>query len=75
LQTDYVYLYQLHSPSAQFMQSAAFVEALGTLEKLKGHAKIRFYGVATEVPEDAPFCLAAHVDLESSRADALRVDS
>jgi aryl-alcohol dehydrogenase-like predicted oxidoreductase len=59
LQTDYVDLYQLHSPGASFMQSNAFGEALQTLEKLKSHGKIRFYGVATEVPEDAPFCLSA----------------
>jgi len=59
LQTDYVDLYQLHSPSAQFMQTAAFGEALETLEKLKRQGKLRFYGVATEVPGDAPFCLSA----------------
>ena len=59
LQTDYVDLYQLHSPRAPFMQSAAFGEALETLEKLKGQGKLRFYGVATEVPQDAPFCLSA----------------
>lgn len=59
LQTDYVDLYQLHSPSAQFMQSTAFGEALESLEKLKRQGKIRFYGVATEVPGDAPFCLSA----------------
>jgi len=59
LQTDYVDLYQLHSPGPSFVQSAAFGEALQTLEKLKAQGKIRFYGVATEVPEDAPYCLAA----------------
>lgn len=59
LQTDYVDLYQLHSPRAPFMQTDAFGEALQTLEKLKGQGKLRFYGVATEVPEDAPFCLSA----------------
>ncbi len=59
LQTDYVDLYQLHSPRAPFLQSAAYGEALETLEKLKGQGKIRFYGVATEVPEDAPLCLSA----------------
>jgi aryl-alcohol dehydrogenase-like predicted oxidoreductase len=59
LKTDYVDLYQLHSPGAPFMQSNAFGEALQTLEKLKGQGKLRFYGVATEVPEDAPFCLSA----------------
>jgi aryl-alcohol dehydrogenase-like predicted oxidoreductase len=59
LQTDYVDLYQLHSPRAPFLQSAAFGAALETLEKLKGQGKLRFYGVATEVPEDAPLCLSA----------------
>jgi aryl-alcohol dehydrogenase-like predicted oxidoreductase len=59
LRTDYVDLYQLHSPSASFMQSPAFGEALGTLEKLKGQGKLRYYGIATEAPQDAPFCLSA----------------
>jgi len=59
LQTDYVDLYQLHSPGPPFLQSNAFSEALGALEKLKTQGKLRFYGVATEVPEDAPFCLSA----------------
>jgi aryl-alcohol dehydrogenase-like predicted oxidoreductase len=59
LKTDYVDLYQLHSPNAIFMQSSGLGEALQTLDRLKAHGKLRFYGVATEVPEDAPFCLAA----------------
>jgi aryl-alcohol dehydrogenase-like predicted oxidoreductase len=59
LQTDYVDLYQLHSPGATFMQTDAFGEALLTLEKLKAQGKLRFYGVATEEPADAPFCLSA----------------
>jgi aryl-alcohol dehydrogenase-like predicted oxidoreductase len=59
LRTDYVDLYQLHSPGAAFMQSAAFGAALETLETLKRAGKVRFYGVATEVPEDAPYCLSA----------------
>src|SRR5882757_4709944 len=59
LRTDYVDLYQLHSPGAPFMRSNAFGEALQTLEKLKGQGKLRFYGIATEVPQDAPFCLSA----------------
>jgi len=58
LQTDYVDLYQLHSPRPPFMQSPAFGEALETLAKLKQQGKIRFYGVATEVPEDAPYCVS-----------------
>lgn len=59
LQTDYVDLYQLHSPGAPFLQSNAFGDALETLEKLKVQGKLRFYGIATEAPEDAPFCLSA----------------
>lgn len=59
LRTDYVDLYQLHSPSASFMGSPAFGEALQTLEKLKGQGKLRYYGIATEVPQDASICLAA----------------
>jgi len=59
LHTDYIDLYQLHSPREPFLQSEAFGEALEILEKLKGQGKLRYYGVATEVPEDAPFCLSA----------------
>jgi aryl-alcohol dehydrogenase-like predicted oxidoreductase len=59
LQTDHVDLYQLHSPGAPFLQSNAFGEALQALENLKGQGKLRFYGVATEMPADAPFCLSA----------------
>jgi aryl-alcohol dehydrogenase-like predicted oxidoreductase len=59
LRTDYVDLYQLHSPGAHFMQTNAFGEALQTLEKLRSQGKLRYYGVATEVPEDAPLCLSA----------------
>jgi aryl-alcohol dehydrogenase-like predicted oxidoreductase len=59
LKTDHVDLYQLHSPGATFMQSSAFGEALQLLERLQTQGKVRFYGVATEVAEDAPFCLSA----------------
>ena len=59
LKTDYVDLYQLHSPGAQFMQGSAFIDALQTLDKLKTQGKLRFYGIATETPEDALFCLSA----------------
>jgi aryl-alcohol dehydrogenase-like predicted oxidoreductase len=59
LRTDYVDLYQLHSPRAPFLQTSAYGAALETLEQLKRQGKIRFYGVATEVPEDVPFCMSA----------------
>lgn len=57
LRTDYVDVYQLHSPGQQFMQSAAFDDSLQALEKLKSQGKLRCYGIATEVPEDAVYCL------------------
>jgi len=57
LKTDYVDLYQLHSPRAEFMQTNAFNEALRTLEKLKAQGKIRFYGIGTEGTEDVPATL------------------
>jgi aryl-alcohol dehydrogenase-like predicted oxidoreductase len=59
LRTDYVDLYQLHSPPVPFMHSDAFGATLETLEKLKRQGKMRFYGIATEVPDDAGFCLSA----------------
>ncbi len=59
LQTDYVDLYQLHSPGTPFMHSDAFGEALETLAKLRRQGKLRFFGIATEFPVDAPFCLSA----------------
>jgi aryl-alcohol dehydrogenase-like predicted oxidoreductase len=78
LQTDYIDLYQLHSPSTSFLQSDGFGEALQTLEKLKGQGKLRFYGVATEAPEDASFCLSApgisSVQLSFGLLDLLALD-
>lgn len=64
LKTDYLDLYQLHSPPASFLQSAAFTEALETLETLKRQGKIRFYGVAADTPEDAELCLS-HEEIAS----------
>jgi aryl-alcohol dehydrogenase-like predicted oxidoreductase len=57
LRTDYVDLYQLHSPGAAFMQGDAFGETLETLAKLKSQGKLRHYGIATEVPDEARYCL------------------
>jgi aryl-alcohol dehydrogenase-like predicted oxidoreductase len=59
LQTDYIDLYQLHSPGPPFLKSDAFGDSLQTLEELRAQGKLRFYGVATEVPQDASFCLSA----------------
>lgn len=59
LKTDYVDVYQLHSPRAAFIQTDAFGEALQTLEKLKAQGKLRFYGIGTEGQEDVPAALTA----------------
>jgi aryl-alcohol dehydrogenase-like predicted oxidoreductase len=59
LKTDYVDLYQLHSPSVSFMQSGAFADSLETLERLKSQGKLRYYGIGTEVPSEAPQALEA----------------
>lgn len=59
LKTDYVDLYQLHSPGISFMQSGAFGDSLLALEKLKQQGKLRYYGIATETPDEAPWCVDA----------------
>jgi aryl-alcohol dehydrogenase-like predicted oxidoreductase len=54
LRTDYVDIYQLHSPPAPVIRSGEFIE---TLETLKRQGKIRYYGVAADTAEDAEVCL------------------
>jgi aryl-alcohol dehydrogenase-like predicted oxidoreductase len=54
LKTDYLDLYQLHSPPAAVIQSGAFLE---TLESLKRQGKIRYFGVAADTVDDAALCL------------------
>jgi aryl-alcohol dehydrogenase-like predicted oxidoreductase len=54
LKTDYLDLYQLHSPPSAVLESGEYLEPL---EKLKGQGKIRYYGVSCETTEDALLCL------------------
>jgi aryl-alcohol dehydrogenase-like predicted oxidoreductase len=54
LKTDYLDLYQLHSPPAAVIQVGEFIE---TLERLKMQGKIRFYGISADTVEDALLCL------------------
>jgi aryl-alcohol dehydrogenase-like predicted oxidoreductase len=54
LKTDYLDLYQLHSPSKAVILSGEWLE---TLERLKSQGKIRYYGIATDSVEDALCCL------------------
>lgn len=54
LNTDYLDLYQLHSPPSDVLASGEF---LVPLETLKAQGKIRHFGVAAETVEDALLCL------------------
>jgi len=49
LQTEYIDIYQLHSPPTDVLQRAEFVEAL---ESLRAQGKIRYWGVACEHADD-----------------------
>ena len=54
LKTDYLDLYQLHSPPAATIAGGEYIEVL---EKLKTQGKIRYYGVAVDAIEEAMQCL------------------
>ena len=54
LQTDYLDLYQLHSPPPSVLASGDFVSVM---EELKRQGKIRYYGVSCETEGDALVCL------------------
>jgi aryl-alcohol dehydrogenase-like predicted oxidoreductase len=49
LQTDYLDIYQLHSPPLEVIQRGEFV---ATLDKLKQQGKIRYWGIACDEAED-----------------------
>jgi aryl-alcohol dehydrogenase-like predicted oxidoreductase len=50
LQTDYIDLYQLHSPSLAVLKQDGRV--LGVLEELLGEGKIRAFGISLSSPKD-----------------------
>ncbi len=54
LRTDYIDIYQLHSPSREVLRRAEFVEPL---ERFREQGKIRYWGVACEHAEDVEDCL------------------
>lgn len=54
LRTDYLDLYQLHSPPRSVLERGEFLEPL---EKLQSEGKIRYYGISCETTEDALVCL------------------
>ena len=53
LGTDYLDLYQLHSPPPAVLERGEFIEPL---EQLRREGKIRHWGVACDQPEDALLC-------------------
>ncbi|MGH7801127.1 MAG: aldo/keto reductase [Thermodesulfobacteriota bacterium] len=54
LQTDYLDLYQLHSPTTWVIERG---EVFETLDYLKHQGKIRFFGVSAKTISDALLCL------------------
>src|SRR5262249_5077349 len=59
LQSDYIDLYQLHSPSPEELRGGRLQEALGELARLKTEGKIREFGIALDAAEHARDCLAS----------------
>lgn len=57
LQSDYIDLYQMHSPPREELTAARIQDALGLLARLKTEGKIREYGIALDSVYDAEHCL------------------
>jgi aryl-alcohol dehydrogenase-like predicted oxidoreductase len=58
LRSDYIDLYQLHSPPPEELRAARFQDTLGELARLKAEGKIREFGIALDAAEHARDCLA-----------------
>jgi aryl-alcohol dehydrogenase-like predicted oxidoreductase len=65
LQTDYLDLFQLHSPPTPLLESG---EVWQTLDLLKQQGKIRYYGVSCDTVADALLCLR-HPGLSSVQVE------
>ena len=57
LQSDYIDLYQLHSPPRETLTAPKFQGTLEVLALLKAEGKIRHYGIALDLVDDAKHCL------------------
>jgi aryl-alcohol dehydrogenase-like predicted oxidoreductase len=57
LNTDYLDIFQLHSPPLSSMREHEFIEVLEALELLKNQGKTRYYGIACDTIDDALLCL------------------
>jgi aryl-alcohol dehydrogenase-like predicted oxidoreductase len=57
LQSEYIDLYQIHSPPREELRGTRLQDALGLLVRLKAEGKIREYGIALDSADDAVHCL------------------
>jgi len=57
LHSDYIDLYQIHSPPREQLRGARLQDALGLLARFKAEGKIREYGIALDSVDDAAHCL------------------
>jgi aryl-alcohol dehydrogenase-like predicted oxidoreductase len=57
LQSDYIDLYQIHSPPREELRGNRLQDALGLFARLKAEGKIREYGIALDSVDDAAHCL------------------
>jgi len=56
LQTDFIDLYQLHSPPGEFIRDTErAVETMSMMQALKAEGKIRLVGISVRSPEDGLF--------------------
>lgn len=58
LRSDYIDLYQIHSPPPEELLGVRLQDSLGLLARLKAEGKIREYGIALDSADDAPHCLS-----------------
>lgn len=58
MQTDYIDLYQLHSPPSELLHEREQIQdSLETLEKMQQEGKIIEYGISTRTPTDGLFAV------------------
>jgi aryl-alcohol dehydrogenase-like predicted oxidoreductase len=57
LKSDYIDLYQLHSPPRETLTAPSFHDTIAALAQLKAEGKIRHYGVTLDSADDAQHCL------------------
>jgi aryl-alcohol dehydrogenase-like predicted oxidoreductase len=57
LQSDYIDLYQIHSPPREELLGTRLQDTLGLLARLKADGKIREYGIALDSADDVAHCL------------------